>query len=35
MKNECNEESSLYDTVTEKLILTLVISVYQYQVVGA
>ena len=33
MKNECNEENSLYDTVTEKLVLVLNISVYQYQVV--
>ena len=33
MKNKCNEDSILYDTVTEKLLLVLNISVYQYQTV--
>lgn len=35
MDNRCDETSDLYDTITEKLLLTLTISVYQYQVVGA
>lgn len=33
MKNKYNEENELYDTVTEKLVLVLNISVYQYQTV--
>lgn len=35
MSNRCDETSNLYDTITEKLLLNLTISVYQYQVVGA